>query len=378
MGNLLRAQRITPWFQVDGTLFRQPILVGDPEASDAVDGDKVVLEMVRFPSPVHEGEGVITEILGPRGTPGVDTLSIIREFDLPDEFDEATLKETRLEADAFDETIPNDRLDATAETVITIDPIDARDFDDAISLKLLDNGHWRLGVHIADVAHFVRPGTALDREARSRGTSVYLPDRVIPMLPEIISNSLASLQPGKVRYTKSVYIEFTSQGQPVATDVHRTAIKSNKRLAYEQVDQFLEDPTPWRKKLGAKVFNLLGQMHDLAMILRRRRLAAGALEMSMPEIKIELDKQGQVSGAHAVKNTFSHQIIEEFMLAANMAVAEHLAEKRTLLSPPHPSGPHPSKTQGPGRVRQGIGHRNGRPPKPLRVAEVAQAGGRSA
>ena len=313
--------------QVDGTLFRQPILVGDPEASDANSGDKVVLEMVRFPSHLREGEAVITEILGPRGKPGVDTLSIIREFDLPDEFDEATLEESRAEADAFDETIPDDRLDATAETVITIDPIDARDFDDAISLERLENGHWRLGVHIADVAHFVRPGTALDREARSRATSVYLPDRVIPMLPEIISNSLASLQPDKVRYTKSAYIEFTARGQRVATDVHRAAIKSNKRLAYEQVDQFLEDPTPWQKKLGKTVFNLLGRMHELAMILRSRRMAAGALEMSMPEIKIELDKQGRVSGAHAVENTVSHQIIEEFMLAANVAVADLLAEK---------------------------------------------------
>jgi ribonuclease R len=313
--------------QVDGTLFRQPIVVGDPEASDANDGDKVVLEMVRFPSLMREGEAVITEILGPRGKPGVDTLSIIREFDLPDEFDEATLEESRSEAHTFDETILDDRLDATAETVITIDPIDARDFDDAISLERLENGHWRLGVHIADVAHFVRPGTALDREARSRATSVYLPDRVIPMLPEVISNSLASLQPGKVRYTKSAYIEFTAEGQRVATDVHRAAIKSNKRLAYEQVDQFLEDPTPWRKKLGKKVFNLLDHMHELAMILRSRRMAAGALEMSMPEIKIELDKQGRVSGAHTVENTVSHQIIEEFMLAANVAVADLLAEK---------------------------------------------------
>ena len=313
--------------QVDGTLFRQPIVVGDPEASDANSGDKVVVEMVRFPSPVREGEGVITEILGPRGKPGVDTLSIIREFDLPDEFDEATLEESRAEADVFDETIPDDRLDATLQTVITIDPIDARDFDDAISLERLENGHWRLGVHIADVSHFVRPGTALGREARARATSVYLPDRVIPMLPEIISNSLASLQPGKVRYTKSAYIEFTAEGQRVATDVHRAAIKSNKRLAYEHVDQFLEDPTPWRKKLGKRVFTLLGQMHELAMILRSRRMAAGALELSMPEVKIELDKQGRVSGAHAVENTVSHQIIEEFMLAANMAVAELLAEK---------------------------------------------------
>ena len=136
--------------------------------------------------------------------------------------------------------------------IVTIDPVDARDFDDAISLERLANGNWRLGVHIADVSHFVRPRTALDREARDRGTSVYLPDRVLPMLPEIISNSLASLQPGKVRYTKSVFIEFTPTGMPLASEYHSAAIESSKRLTYEQVDAFLADPQAWRKKLGPK------------------------------------------------------------------------------------------------------------------------------
>ena len=310
------------YVQVDGTLFAQPIHVGDPGAKNARPDDKVVFEMVRFPSPVHDGEGVITEVLGRRGKPGVDTLSIIREFDLPDSFADDALEEARRLAEAFDESIATGRLDLTAETVLTIDPADARDFDDAISLQRIEGGHWRLGVHIADVSHFVRPKSALDREALSRATSVYLPDRVIPMLPEVISNSLASLQPRKVRYTKSAIIEFTSQGQPVATELHAAAIKSDRRLTYEQVDQFLADPLPWRKKLGVKVHDLLGRMHKLAMILRRRRFKRGALELNMPEVKIELDKQGRVSGARVVEHTESHQIIEEFMLAANEAVAE--------------------------------------------------------
>ena len=315
------------YVQVDGTLFAQPIHVGDPGAKNAQIDDKVVFEMVRFPSPFHDGEGVITEVLGPRGKPGVDTLSILREFDLPEGFAEDALDLTRLEADKFDESIPAGRLDLTGETIITIDPEDARDFDDAISLKRLDSGGWLLGVHIADVTHFVRPDTALDREARQRATSVYLPDRVIPMLPEAISNALASLQPNKVRYTKSAMLEFTEDGIRTSTELHSSAIKSSKRLTYEQVDGFLTDPEAWRKKLGAKVFSLLGLMRELARTLRQRRMRNGALELTMPEVKIDLDKNGHVAGAHVVKNTESHQIIEEFMLAANEAVAEQLRDK---------------------------------------------------
>src|SRR3989304_5765285 len=150
------------YVQVDGTLFAQPIHVGDPGAKNARTDDKVVFEMVRFPSPFHDGEGVITEVLGPQGKPGVDTLLIIRECNLPEAFADDALEEARLEADRFDESIPVGRLDLSGETVVTIDPEDARDSDDAISLTKLDNGHWRLGVHIADVTHFVRPDTALD------------------------------------------------------------------------------------------------------------------------------------------------------------------------------------------------------------------------
>ena len=331
--------------QIDGTLFSSPIAVGDPGASGVRPGDKVVIEMVRFPSPFHEGEGVITEVLGAPGTPGVDTLSIIREFGLPEAFADDALKEARRQAELFaaeeDQPLPSDRLDATAETVITIDPADARDFDDAISLERSDDGHWRLGVHIADVTHFVEPKTALDREAHGRATSVYLPDRVIPMLPEIISNSLASLQPDRVRYTMSAYLDFSPEGVRTGTEVHAAAIKSARRFNYDEVDDYLAHPAKWRKKLGAKVHALLDRMHELAMILRRRRFEHGALEMTMPEVKIELDRGGRVSGAKMVENTESHQIIEEFMLAANEAVAELLRDRgvaflRRIHEPPSP------------------------------------------
>jgi ribonuclease R len=208
---------------------------------------------------------------------------------------------------------------------VTIDPVDARDFDDAISLERVERGHWLLGVHIADVSHFVREGSPLDQEARNRGTSVYLPDRVIPMIPEIVSNNLASLQPGKVRYARTCWIEFTADGVPVHTAEERSAIKSGRRFTYEEVDVFLADPETPAVAMTPEVRELLGRMRDLARILRARRMARGALQLEMPEVKIDLDREGRVSGAHVVENTESHKIIEEFMLAANEAVANALA-----------------------------------------------------
>ena len=329
--------------QVDGKVFTQPVSVGDPGAKDVAEGDKVVIEMVRFPSHYFGGEAVVVENLGARGTPGVDTLSIIREFDLPEDFPEEVLEAARAQAEKFDETNLHGRHDFTQETIITIDPLDARDFDDAISLQRAENGHWLLAVHIADVAHFVPARSALDREARERGTSVYLPDRVIPMLPEIISNHLASLQPGKVRFCHTVIIEFTAEGIPVSSQITRGAMNSRRRFTYEEIDEYLADPNSWTDQLTPEVHSLVGRMHELAMILRQRRLAAGAIELTLPEVKIDLDKKGQVSGAHVVLNTTSHQIIEEFMLAANQAIARHLAEREVpFLSRVH-DAPDPRK-----------------------------------
>ncbi len=311
------------YVQVDGKLFSRPVYVGDPGAKNAQPDDKVVFEMVRFPAHLHDGEGVITEVLGAKGAPGVDTLSVIHEFNLPGEFPADTLDEARAQAEKFDESVGH-RLDCTNDTIITIDPIDARDFDDAVSLERLDNGFWRLGVHIADVSHFVHAKSPLDREAHNRATSVYLPDRVIPMLPEIVSNNLASLQPDKVRYTKTAFIEFNPEGIRTAVDLRNTAIKSKRRFTYEEVDSYLSDAEAWKSKLTPQVHSLLGRMHELAMILRRRRFERGSLELTMKEVKVDLDKHGRVIGAHVVENTESHQIIEEFMLAANEAVADTL------------------------------------------------------
>lgn len=327
---------------VDGGIFDSGILVGDAGAKDVRPGDKVVIEMVHFPSTYEDGEGVIVEVLGAKGQPGVDTLTVIREFDLPEEFPEAVLEDARQQADRFDEDDISGRTDFTQTTVITIDPERARDFDDAISLERIEKGHWRLGVHIADVAHFVPERSALDTEAYNRGTSVYLPDRVIPMLPEIISNNLASLQPHRTRYTMTAIIEFSPEGIPIGADFHRGAIKSAHRFTYEEVDDYLADDKPWKKKLEPDVFRLVRDMHTLAMILRQRRMERGAIELNLPDIEIDLDDNGRVIGAHVEENTESHQIIEEFMLAANEAVARHLADQglyflRRVHEPPAPT-----------------------------------------
>jgi ribonuclease R len=314
--------------RVDGGVFPHSIYVGDPGAKGAAPDDKVVVEMLRFPTLDERGEGVITEVLGARGAPGVDTLSIIRAFELPDAFPDDVLLEAREATEAFDENDLDGRDDLTKETIVTIDPADARDFDDAVSLTRDEkSGHWHLGVHIADVGQFAQPGTALDREARRRGTSVYLPQRVLPMFPELISNGLASLQQGKRRYVKSVFMEFTADGQRVHSRFANAVIKVKRRFSYEEVMQIYDGKKPKKAAvLDSGILDLLGRMRDLALILRGRRFKRGALELDMPEIELEYDAAGKVAGAHLAEHDLSHQVIEAFMLAANEAVAEQFAE----------------------------------------------------
>jgi ribonuclease R len=314
------------YVKVDGTTFHAPIYVGDPGAKGVKPGDKVALEIVRYPSPYLEGEGVVTELLGQRDAPGVDTLTVIRAFCIPDTFDVAVLDEARQQARHFSEEKIGPRLDLRDVLTVTIDPASARDFDDAISLERNDRGYFILGVHIADVAHFVKPSTELDRAARQRGTSVYLPDRVIPMLPEILSNSLASLQAHHTRYAVSALLEFNAEGILTSRRFARSAICVDHRFTYEQAMEVMSEPARDHPGVAPEVSRMLAVMLELAMILRRRRFARGALELSLPEIEIELGDAGEVTGAHLAVYDQSHQVIEEFMLAANEAVAWYLTE----------------------------------------------------
>jgi ribonuclease R len=362
--------------RVDGTVFSHSIYVGDPGAKGARPEDKVVIEMLRFPGPEDRGEAVLTEVLGPHGQPGVDTLSIIRALGLPDAFPEDALQEAREAAAAFEETDLEGREDFSDQIIVTIDPADAHDFDDAVSLTQdAKSRHWQLGVHIADVSHFVPPGSILDREARRRGTSVYLPQRVLPMLPEIISNGLASLQEGRLRYTKSVLLDLTPAGQVAAVRFANGAIRVRRRFSYEQVSAILaahpesgadgqaeeaaEPPRPKRKKpaVEAEVLALLLRMRELALLLRRRRLRRGALELYVPEVELEYDEQGRVTGAHFRKHDISHQIIEEFMLAANEAVAGKLqALGLAFLRRVHPA-PEASKLKAFAEFARSLGYK---------------------
>ncbi|AGA25526.1 ribonuclease R [Singulisphaera acidiphila] len=329
--------------RVDGTTFGAPIYVGDPGAKGAKPADKVAIEMVSYPTPYAAGEGVISEILGPRGQPGVDTLGVIRAFNIPDTFDEETLSEARKLGKQFSETEIGERLDLRTTLTVTIDPATARDFDDAITLSRDDRGFWSLGVHIADVSHFVQPGSDLDRTARQRGTSVYLPDRVIPMLPEVISNSLASLQAGKVRYTVSALLEFNADGIRTGLSFARSAIKVDHRFSYEQAITVMKEPEAEHEGVTPEVARMLGAMLELAQILRRRRFERGALELNMPAVEVDLGDQGEVVGAHLASNDESHQVIEDFMLAANEAVATFLTEKHAGFLRRTHADPEPTK-----------------------------------
>ncbi len=229
-----------------------------------------------LPQPVSPGGGGHRRDPWPARAPGVDTLTVIRAFNIPDTFEPAPLEQAREQARLFDEDNIGTRRDLRNVVTVTIDPATARDFDDAISLSRDDNGHWSLAVHIADVAHFVRSGSPLDHAARTRGTSVYLPDRVIPMLPEILSNSLASLQAGRTRYTVSALLDFTPDGILTAKRFARTAIRVDHRFTYEQAFEVMKQPGKAHEGVAPEVALMVGQMLELAMILRGRRQKRGA------------------------------------------------------------------------------------------------------
>jgi len=365
---------------VDRGLFEEAIAVGDPGASGAVPGDQVVIEMLSFPTAYEPGEGVIVSVLGRRGDPGVDLETIIREYDLPVEFPEEVLEEARRVAREWDEAdIPSASLgtdgreDFTGWTVVTIDPVDARDFDDAISLEPLEDGRWRLGVHIADVSHFVAPRGALDREARRRGTSVYLPGCVIPMLPELLSNGLASLQQQRVRFVLSVLMHLSADGRMQSVRFARAAIRVARRFSYDEVSKFLANPRKGADHIPDSVRSLLVDMHTLSRKMRARRFAEGAIELHLPEVRVSLDSDGGVQDILEVAHDESHQLIEEFMLAANRAVASELTERGLVfLRRVHPS-PSLGKLRQFATFAEGLGFRLDRPQSRPALQKVIDA-----
>ena len=284
-------------------------------------GDKVVVRLEHWESRHVNPEGDIIEVLGPASAPGIDVLSIIRKFDLPTEFPKNVIAEVGGIPTRVEERMVEGRADLRTKFIVTVDPDDARDFDDAIDVEKIDNQGWRLGVHIADVAAYVQPGSALDREARRRGNSVYLPDRVIPMLPERLSNGVCSLNPGVDRLTHSVFIQFDKSGRTKNTRFARSVIRSAHRLTYKQAYAILQAPP--KDELGRR----LHEAWKLASLLRRKRFEHGSLDLDFPEVKVHVDPTGKPVKLERVENDESHQLIEEFMLAANEAVAQEMRHR---------------------------------------------------
>ncbi|HEX3357714.1 MAG TPA: ribonuclease R [Tepidisphaeraceae bacterium] len=332
----------------DGNVLVDPILTPDAASRHIKVGTKVVVELTSYPG--EEGklkaQGVITEVLGAAGEKDVDLRTVIIQHNLPGPFPDAVKDEARLAVDSFDpHSEKQHRFDLSAEVVCTIDPDDAKDYDDAISLKQVDGGLWELGVHIADVSHFVREGTAMDEEARERGNSTYFPGYVIPMLPEILSNGVCSLQEGVPRLCKSAFITLDADARPVRGKFANTIITSANRLRYKEAQAIIDGadhvPHPDGPKqiseYPKEVVELLQNMNALAKRIQKRRQNDGQLVLDLPEVDLVLDEEGKIAGALPEDTSFTHTLIEMFMVEANEAVARLL----TSINVPHLRRIHP-------------------------------------
>ena len=288
-----------------------------------MDGLIVNVEILEYPEDGQPAVGRVTEILGYPDEFGVDVEIIIRKHHLPHEFPEDVLQQAAGISGRIDDTELARRRDFRAFDIVTIDGETARDFDDAVWVEQLPNGHFALQVHIADVSHYVTPGSPIDREALHRGTSVYFPDRAVPMLPVQLSTDLCSLRPQEDRLVLSALLEFDRQGEVVAQEFTTGVIRSVERMTYTDVFRVLEGDPGMRTRYRNLVdrFEL---MRELALILNRRRTKRGSIDFDMPETNIELDLSGQMTGVTRGDRNMAHRIIEEFMLAANEAVAGHL------------------------------------------------------
>jgi ribonuclease R len=308
------------YLQPDGK-FTELVEIDDVGAKNAVPGDKAVVEIISYASQDTCARGVIIELLGKSGTYKTEINAAIRRFGLSYQFDRTCLDSASQAAGNFNSADFSDRLDLTKKTIITIDPEDAKDFDDAISLEENPDGTFMLGVHIADVSSFVEPDLPLDLEAKNRGNSAYLPGLVLPMLPEVLSNGVCSLQPTQPRLTKSVFITYDSAGKVLKTDFANSIIRSTARLTYTEADRILKGQKTDRP---LEVISLLRDMERLAKIIEARRNSEGMLHLDLPEIELVFDKSGRVVDAHPADTGYPHTMIEMFMVEANEAIARLL------------------------------------------------------
>ena len=325
----------TTWMVLpDGNQFTEAILTPDAASRHIKVGTKVVVELTEYPEDEQRAVGVITEVLGAAGEKDVDLKSVIIQHALPEKFPEEVLAQARRAVDTFDPaTQRSQRLDLSDEVICTIDPDDAKDYDDAISLTRTEDGDWELGVHIADVSFFVKEGTPLDEEAGQRGNSTYFPGFVIPMLPEILSNGVCSLQEGVPRLCKSAFITLDENARPIRTWFANTIIKSAKRLRYREAQAILDGaqeiphPEGPRKvtEYPQPVVQLLHDMNALAKRIQKRRKDDGQIVLDLPTVDLVLDEEGKVIDAVPEDESFTHTLIEMFMVEANEAVARLLS-----------------------------------------------------
>ncbi|MFH1038553.1 MAG: ribonuclease R [PVC group bacterium] len=326
----------------DNPSFIHDIYVDRARTRDAGPEEKVTVRITGWPSKRLNPEGEVVEVLGRAGVPEVDTLSAIREYGIREEYPEAVLEEAARAPARIPEEETRARTDLRGLTLFTVDPEDARDFDDAVSIEKKPDGKFILGVHIADVSHYVREDSVLDAEARERGTSVYLPARAIHMLPPRLATGICSLQPGEDRLAKSVLITFSPEGERLDFRFHRSVIKSHRRFTYEEVRKILVEKDAASRSGAPELTALLDEMAVLARRLREARFARGAFDLDLPEAKIIFDERGLISDVRLEESDLAHWLIEEFMVAANEAAAEFLAARRApLIYRVHdePSGP---------------------------------------
>ena len=306
----------------DDKNFGTDIFISKSNFGKARNGHKVLVEITKYPKNDKKAEGKIIEILGKPNEAGVDMLSLIKEYRLPSRFPEPVVKEAQKFGDKIEEKDIQKRIDNRKDIIFTIDGEDAKDLDDAVRVTKMENGNYRLDVHIADVSHYVKENSLLDNEALIRGTSIYMLGRVIPMLPRELSNGLCSLNAGQDRFTLSCSMEINKEGKVVSSEVYKGIINVKERMNYHDVQKILDKSDTdvlERYKPYIKDFET---MAELATILKNRRMEQGYLNLDIPESKIDLDINGKVINIGKYETSFSNEIIEQFMLIANETIAE--------------------------------------------------------
>lgn len=302
----------------------QDAFISKADFNGARDGDKVVVEIVKWPEARRNPEGVVTEVLGHKDDVGTDIISIIRGHNLPEEFPEEVEAQAAKIPEKVSEADIGKRRDLRSKVIVTIDGEDAKDLDDAVSLELLGNGNYLLGVHIADVTQYVFENSHLDKEALKRGTSVYLVDRVVPMLPRRLSNGICSLNPQIERLTLSCDMEIDKKGKVKGYEIYESVIKTKERMTYKNVNRILEDNDPEVMDRYGELVETFREMEKLMHILNKRRRTRGSIDFEFEETKIILDQQGKPVEIRPYDRGVSERIIEEFMLVCNETIAEHM------------------------------------------------------